>query len=152
MTKDKVKTLVIPYSYWYEEHHMTREEIQYMAEMCLKDNAITHQIRFIFDYLNGDLIGIYFDADDPDADNYPLVSWEHLDTFLFNQKNWEIARRNASRGEDTILDEVDDMGNFKGKSYVVLKEHKFGKDMSDLKKAHKSSIPIPPPKSSRGFG
>ena len=51
MTKDKVKTLVIPYSYWYEEHHMTREDIQYMAEKCFKDNAITHQIRFIFDYL-----------------------------------------------------------------------------------------------------
>ena len=49
------------------------EKAQIEAEKAHKDNAITHQIRFIFDYLNGDLIGIYFDADDPDGDFRHLV-------------------------------------------------------------------------------
>ena len=145
----EAKTLCIPYSFWHDEHHMTKAEIQYMAELCLKDTEMEHQLRFTFDHLKGDLIGIYFDADDPEADNHPLVSWKHLDAFLFNQKNWEVAKRNATRGEDTILDEVDAMGNFKGKSYFVMNEHKFGVNMSDLLKASKSPIPIPPPK---GFG
>ncbi len=146
---EKVQTLVIPYSFWFEENHLTKEEIQLIAEKSAKNIEPDYKMRFVFDCFNGDMIGIYFEPDDPDANNFPLVSWKHLETFLFNQKNWEVAKRKNANGENVILDVVDDQGNFEGKSYLVLQEHKFGNNMSDLLKASKSPIPIPPPK---GFG
>ena len=149
MAEKLVKTLAIPYSVWFEKYHLTKEELQYIAEKSSKDMEPEYKKRFVFDVYNGDMIGIYFDADDPEANEFPLISWKHLETFFFNQKNWEIAKRNSASGEDTILDVLDKDDNFTGKSYSVLKEHKFGNNMSDLLKASKSPITIPPPK---GFG
>ena len=144
---NKYKVRVIPYSFWNEEQQMSKEELELVVKM-LNEEEPNKLWKAGFDPKTGDFI--IFDTEcSEEFNDAPLVNWKQFECFLFNQKNWEIARRNASRGEDTILDELDEDENFTGTSYLVLKEHKFGNNMSDLLKASKSPIPIPPPK---GFG
>ena len=146
MTKG-YKVRVIPYSFWHEEHQMNKAELELIVKM-LNEQEPNQLWKAGFDTETGDFK--IFDTEfSEESKDLPLVNWKQFECFLFNQKNWEIAKRNASRGEDTILDVLDQNDNFTGTSYLVLKEHKFGENMSDLLKASKSPIPIPPPK---GFG
>tara|TARA_E500000331_G_C17027753_1_gene613779 strand:- start:144 stop:587 length:444 start_codon:yes stop_codon:yes gene_type:complete len=146
MTK-KVLMRKLPYSFWHEEYQLNQSEIEYTLKLLNADSSLDGIWKATFDAYTGDMIVFLHTPDDDD--DYPFVNWEQLETFLFNQKNWEIARRMNANGEDVILDAVDDNGNFKGTSHLIFKEHKFGKNMSDLLKAGKSPLPIPPPK---GFG
>ena len=148
--KDKVKTMRIPYSFWNEENKLNRTEILLVAEELRKSMSSNEEIRFFFDTHNGDMIITFFDNDDSNLDNYPLINWEQLECFFNNQEQWNIAKHNASLGKDVIIDSIDPFtGRYTGTSYFVPKEHNFGKDCSDLDKAVPSPFRINPPK---GFG